>query len=112
MACYRLDGDHYETPPALELAPYPRYLQALQSGRAIDAQDVGQDHRTCELDECVYRPQAIRSILDASIRVGGEVIGVLSLQHSGKPRPGMPTKSPSPVNWPISTRRYWPTSSA
>ncbi|MCF0014555.1 EAL domain-containing protein [Pseudomonas stutzeri] len=86
VACYRLDGDHYETPPALELAPYPRYLQALQSGRAIDAQDVGQDHRTCELDECVYRPQAIRSILDASIRVGGEVIGVLSLQHSGKPR--------------------------
>ena len=22
VACYRLDGDHYETPPALELSPY------------------------------------------------------------------------------------------
>ncbi|AGA85052.1 EAL domain-containing protein [Stutzerimonas stutzeri] len=86
IACYRLGSDNYETLPEVELTPFPRYLQALQSGRAVDAQDVSQDHRTSALGEQLHRPQGIRSILDASIRVGGEVIGVLSLQHAGQPR--------------------------
>ncbi|EWC42254.1 diguanylate cyclase [Stutzerimonas stutzeri KOS6] len=86
VACYGRASDSYETLDALELAPFPDYLQALQSDRAVDAQDVLQDHRTCQLGEYLFRPQGVSSILDASIRVGGEVIGVLSLQHGGTPR--------------------------
>ncbi len=86
IACYARISDSYETLAPLELAPFPRYLQALQSGRAVDARDVLQDHRTSELGGQLYAPLGTQSILDASIRVGGEVVGVLSLQHDGNPR--------------------------
>ncbi len=86
IACYRRDSDSYEQVAALELTEFPHYLQALHSGRTLDVQDVLHDPRTSELGDCFYRPHGIHSILDASIRVGGEVIGVLSLQHTGNPR--------------------------
>ncbi|WP_313024228.1 putative bifunctional diguanylate cyclase/phosphodiesterase [Pseudomonas lopnurensis] len=86
IACYRRDSDSHEQLAALELAPFPRYLQALHSDRTIDVQDVLSDPRTSELGECLYRPHGTHSILDASIRVGGELIGVLSLQHDGDTR--------------------------
>jgi diguanylate cyclase (GGDEF)-like protein/PAS domain S-box-containing protein len=83
VALYRRDIDRHEQPFTLEVSLYRRYLDALQSGRAIDAQDALSDPRTEELVADYLLPAGITALLDASIRVGGEMIGVLCLEHVG-----------------------------
>jgi PAS domain S-box-containing protein len=67
-------------------ADYPMFFQALASGRAIDAHDAGRDSRTAELLESYLRPLAISSMLDSTVRVFGEVAGVVCLEHTGEQR--------------------------
>ena len=86
VALYRRDIDLHELPSTLDVTPYPRYLEALQSGRAIDAHEAQRDPRTKELTKSYLKPQGITALLDASIRLGGEVVGVLCLEHIGAPR--------------------------
>lgn len=86
IAAYRRDEGNFEYPSALDMSGYPRYLEALHSGRVIDVQNVADDLRTRELAGAFFKPRDITSILDATIRVGGEVIGVLCLEHSGSAR--------------------------
>ena len=83
IAAYRRDNDSAEYPSALDLSALPRYMEAVHSGRAIDVSNVLEDPRTQELVEHYFKPRNITAILDATIRVGGEVIGVLCLEHSG-----------------------------
>ena len=85
IAAYRRDTSGFEYPSALDVSACPRYLEALHSGRVIDVENVGDDLRTRELIG-IFKPRDITSILDATIRVGGEVIGVLCLEHSGAAR--------------------------
>ncbi|MES2643683.1 MAG: PAS domain S-box protein [Myxococcota bacterium] len=73
----------------ISAATYPRYFAALGAGRAIAAADARQDPRTSELVEYLDL-HGIRSMLDAPVRVGGRVAGVLCLEHMGDPRPWMP----------------------
>ncbi|WP_413043026.1 EAL domain-containing protein [Pseudomonas sp. YJ42] len=86
IAAYRRDNDSQEYPSALDMSACPRYMEALHGGRAIDVPNVLEDPRTQELIEGFFKPRGITSILDATIRVGGEVIGVLCLEHSGSAR--------------------------
>lgn len=83
IAAYRRDKDSLEYPPSLDLSACPLYVEALHSGRVIEVQNVVEDARTQELLRSYFKPRGISSILDASIRIGGEVIGVLCLEHSG-----------------------------
>lgn len=55
----------------------PSYLQALQAGRVIDAEDAWRDPRTEELADIYLRPQGIVSLLDATVRFSGKFVGVL-----------------------------------
>ncbi|WP_275628389.1 GGDEF and EAL domain-containing protein [Pseudomonas sp. 273] len=86
LAVYRRDIDQFELPRGFDASRYPNYLDAINSGRAIDAHNVLQDPRTRELAEAYLRPQGISAMLDATIRVGGEVVGVLCLEHIGEVR--------------------------
>ncbi|WP_296216808.1 putative bifunctional diguanylate cyclase/phosphodiesterase [Pseudomonas sp. UBA2684] len=86
VALYRSDLNRHETQTVIDVSHYPDYLHALQGGRAIDAHDALHDPRTCELRESYLQPMGISAMLDASIRVGGEVVGVLCLEHIGAPR--------------------------
>ncbi|WP_374439631.1 sensor domain-containing protein [Pseudomonas panipatensis] len=86
VAVYRRDSDQYEVPRGFDASRYPNYLEAINSGRAIDAHNVLQDPRTRELADQYLRPQGISAMLDATIRVGGEVVGVLCLEHIGEVR--------------------------
>ncbi|MCL6690730.1 EAL domain-containing protein [Pseudomonas sp. R3.Fl] len=86
IAVYRRDIDQFELPRGFDASRYPNYLDAINSGRAIDAHNVLQDPRTRELAEAYLRPQGISAMLDATIRVGGEVVGVLCLEHIGEVR--------------------------
>ncbi|HEV2112676.1 MAG TPA: PAS domain S-box protein, partial [Terriglobales bacterium] len=64
---------------------YPAYFQALDEQRTIDADDAQVDSRTSELAP-ILAQQGITSVMDSGIRVGGNVVGVLSLEHTGPAR--------------------------
>ena len=86
IAAYRRDNGNHEYPSAMDLSCYPHYLAGLHSERAMDVPNVREDPRTQALVESFFNPNAITAILDATIRVGGEVVGVLCLEHSGSRR--------------------------
>jgi diguanylate cyclase (GGDEF)-like protein/PAS domain S-box-containing protein len=86
VSLYRRDLDQHEQLPPINARNVPQYLEALHSGRAIDAHDAQRDPRTCELTASYLQPLGICSMLDASIRIEGEVVGVLCLEHIGGPR--------------------------
>jgi signal transduction histidine kinase len=65
---------------------FPRYFAALRSERTITAHDAQQDSRTNEFSESYLQPLGITSMLDAPIRVGGRMIGVVCNEHVGKSR--------------------------
>ncbi|MDO9622556.1 MAG: EAL domain-containing protein [Pseudomonas sp.] len=86
VALFRRDLDGYEQALPIDISPYPNYLQALQGSRAIDARDASLDPRTREMSAGYLQQTQILAMLDASIRVGGEVVGVLCLEHIGSRR--------------------------
>ncbi len=86
VALYRRDIGRHELPAAIDASQFPRYLEALHSGRAIDAHDAQADPRTRELAPGYLQPLGIGALLDASIRLGGEVVGILCLEHIGPAR--------------------------
>ncbi|MDG1582607.1 EAL domain-containing protein [Pseudomonas sp. GOM6] len=86
VAMYRRDIDRHELPQPIDASLFPHYLAALHSGRALDAHNAQRDPRTNELARGYLKPLGISALLDASIRLGGEVVGVLCLEHVGPER--------------------------
>jgi diguanylate cyclase (GGDEF)-like protein/PAS domain S-box-containing protein len=70
---------------AIDASQYPTYLNALHTSRAIDAHHATADPRTAELANWLHA-RDITAILDASIRVDGQVVGVLCLEQKGRQR--------------------------
>lgn len=82
---YSRETDDYQSRTPVDISPYPTYLQALNTSRAIDASNIQTDPRTCEMAK-ILNPGETRAVLDASIRIDGQVIGVLCLEQSGSTR--------------------------
>ena len=80
-AYHRAEHGH-RLPAPVDASLFPTYLEALHSSRAIDASNASGDPRTQELAERL-RARGIIAILDASIRVDGQVVGVLCLEQNG-----------------------------
>ncbi|HCV40253.1 MAG TPA: diguanylate cyclase, partial [Pseudomonas sp.] len=68
----------------IDASRFPDYLDALHASRAIDAHNANHDPRTRDLAESLYADN--NAMLDASIRVDGQVVGVLCLEQTGQPR--------------------------
>jgi len=68
------------------MADYPTYFASLRKRRAIAAHDAHRDHRTREFSESYLTPLRITSMLDAPMRAGGKMIGLLCLEHVGPRR--------------------------
>ncbi|NWC98360.1 EAL domain-containing protein [Pseudomonas sp. P7779] len=83
-AYHRADQQHH-LPESIDASGFPDYLEALQTSRAIDATNAMRDPRTREMAESL-RPRDTHAMLDASIRVDGNVVGVLCLEQSGSTR--------------------------
>ncbi|NMX62059.1 EAL domain-containing protein [Pseudomonas sp. WS 5059] len=83
-AFHRADQQHH-MPAPIDASGFPDYLEALQSCRAIDAGNAMRDPRTRDMVESL-RPMDIHAMLDASIRVDGQVVGVLCLEQSAGTR--------------------------
>ncbi len=62
---------------------YPMYFKALNADLTIDAHDALIDPRTSEFAENYLEPNKITSMLDASIRISGEITGVIRFEHTG-----------------------------
>ncbi len=86
VTMYSTDIGQHELPSPINASKYPHYLAALHSGRAIDAHSAMRDPRTRELAETHLLPRGVSAMLDASVRVAGEVVAVLCLEHVGTER--------------------------
>jgi diguanylate cyclase (GGDEF)-like protein/PAS domain S-box-containing protein len=89
MRCTILyDSAHQRFSPGVELpyVEYPSYFQALRSGRLVDAHDAWTDPRTTELAQNYLREAGVGALMDSTLRLAGETVGVLSLEHVGGPR--------------------------
>ncbi len=82
----RASGSHSQ---GLELTAehYPQYFQALQQERIIATHTASQDPRTRELQTHYLGPLGIVSLLDASIRLSGKLVGVVCLERLHQDQP-------------------------
>ncbi len=85
------DGRHRHG-ERLRVDSYPVYFAALETGRGIAASDARQDERTRDFLRSYLLPNDIGAMLDAPIRVGGELVGVLCCEHCGGPRQWRPSE--------------------
>lgn len=76
----------HENGVELEATAFPAYFDALRTERSIAAHDAHTDVRTREFSEPYLRPLGIFAMLDAPIRAGGRMVGVLCHEHVGQPR--------------------------
>ncbi len=67
----------------LQQESYPEYFKALRCNLAIRVDDAKRDPRTKEFKEGYLDPLDIASMLDAPIRIAGDVIGVVCNEHVG-----------------------------
>jgi len=63
---------------------FPSYFEALESERVVAASDVSRDPRTAELWEPYWQPNGVTASLDAPIRVGDVLVGVVCLERRGE----------------------------
>ena len=70
----------------LSAESHPAYFAALETERTIAAHDARSDPRTREFTATYLEPLGITSMLDAPIRVGGRMVGVVCHEHVGPPR--------------------------
>jgi signal transduction histidine kinase len=70
----------------IHVADFPRYFEALEHRKTLPAEMAQTDPRTVELAESYLIPLGITSLLDAPILLGGELVGVICLEHTGPPR--------------------------
>ncbi|MDR9752103.1 EAL domain-containing protein [Pseudomonas sp. SZMC_28357] len=85
ISAYHRDTQQYQLPEPIDASGFPDYLEALHSSRAIDAHNAIRDPRTRDMAESL-RPRDVNAMLDASIRVDGQVVGVLCLEQTGATR--------------------------
>jgi PAS domain S-box-containing protein len=86
---YRRDGHLHENGTRIRMADVPSYAQAIRSERVVAALDAPSDGRTAELRD-YFSEHGVTSILDAPIRVGGQLAGVVCFEHLGPPRDWTP----------------------
>lgn len=93
LRCIASSSGTTEPVPAssvLDLRAYPAYKEALESGRHIDAEDAQHDPRTADLVADYLAPNSVGALLDAPIRLGGKLTGVLCNEHRGGIRRWLP----------------------
>lgn len=83
---FQRSANKHESGIELKAEQFPPYFEAIKTERAIDAHDAQTDPRTSCFTESYLRPLGITSMLDAPIRVGGRMIGVICHEHIGKAR--------------------------
>jgi signal transduction histidine kinase len=68
-----------------ELKSFPTYLESLRNSLTLGTSDAPNDPRTRELASSYLLPLGITAMLDAPIRRGGRVVGVLCHESTAQP---------------------------
>ena len=85
VSAFQRESQSYVLLDSLDISHFPDYLEALHTSRSIDAHNANRDPRTRELIASHSRHDT-NAMLDASIRIDGQVVGVLCLEQVGKSR--------------------------
>jgi PAS domain S-box-containing protein len=83
---YRRSPEVHERGLSLATADYPVYFAAVSSGRTLVIDDAEHDPHALEFADVYLRPNAVVGMIDAAIRVGGEVVGIICLEQVTEPR--------------------------
>ena len=86
LECYDLyerSKNRHTSGLVIEIDKCPEYFKAVKSERAISVPDVRKDIRMIELLDNYFIPLNIYSLLDATIRNEGEVLGIVCCEHVG-----------------------------
>lgn len=86
LELFRADERVHESGVELAREQFPAYFDALLDERIIAADDAHSDPRTSEFSQVYLAPLGINSMLDAPIRVGGRMVGVICNEHTGAAR--------------------------
>jgi len=78
--------DRHQSGLRLARADAPKYFEALDAERVIDAHEARTDLRTNEFRETYLAPNAIFSMLDVPLRRNSASVGVLCAEHTGHAR--------------------------
>lgn len=70
----------------MSASDYPLFFSALETERAISADNAHHDSRTRELAETYLKQYNIHAMLEATLRREGSTHGVLSFEHTQAPR--------------------------
>ncbi|MGH2670928.1 MAG: PAS domain S-box protein, partial [bacterium] len=83
---YERDGDRHGRGGVVTMAECPAYFAALHDGRLLAAHDARNDPRTRELAAGYLDPLGIGAMLDAPVRLGDRLVGVVCHEHVGPKR--------------------------
>ncbi|MGH7792424.1 MAG: GAF domain-containing protein, partial [Thermodesulfobacteriota bacterium] len=83
---YELSAGRHSRGAELAAADYPFYFKALEEERIIAAHDAQTDSRTREFADSYLTPFGITSLLDAPIRTGGRMVGLICHENVGPAR--------------------------
>ena len=83
---YLRSATQHTSGATLTIDAYPAYFRALDSGRALAASNARRDPRTAELTQDYLLPLGITSMLEATVRHEGKLIGVVCHEHIGPMR--------------------------
>jgi PAS domain S-box-containing protein len=83
---YEQSNHRHTANEILTAANYPTYFSELNAARVIAADDAQTDSRVREFLIPYFQPFGITSTLDAPIRVGGKIVGIVAHEHVGSLR--------------------------
>jgi diguanylate cyclase (GGDEF)-like protein len=79
-------GRGHAPAPVLRAAEFPAYFDALESEEPLAAHDAHADPRTRDFSATYLTPLGIGAMLDAPVRRGRRLVGVVCHEHVGGPR--------------------------
>lgn len=65
---------------------FPRYFKFIREERTLSAHNAQTDPATSEFTESYLKPLGIVSMIDAPVRINGEMMGIVCHEHVGQPR--------------------------
>ena len=86
VSLFDLRSGEHSSGQELYVADHPSYFFAMEAQRLVAAHEALRDPRTREYTARYLTPLGITSMLDAAVRLRGELIGVICLEHVGPPR--------------------------
>jgi PAS domain S-box-containing protein len=82
----RSKDEHFIGDTSLSTDDLPKYIKHVLQSRVLATKDAQTDDRTTEFLDTYSRPMNTFGLMDASIRVRGRIVGIISIEHLNEPR--------------------------